>query len=132
MPKRVKKSSNPFNGRWRIVEMEQWDRDFIDLEGPGYIGFSKGGNGEFHFGAVHGELDYRVEEFREESRVEFSWLGNDEMDPVSGRGWAVLRGGEIHGHLYFHLGDDSSFRGIPSRSNSTVETDAPRAARRSR
>jgi hypothetical protein len=81
MPKRVKKSSNPFSGLWRIVEMEQWDREFIDLEGPGYIRFSRGGNGEFHFGAVHGELDCRVEQLRGESRVEFSWLGNDEMEP---------------------------------------------------
>jgi hypothetical protein len=101
MTKRAKKSSNPFSGRWRIVEMEQWDREFIDLEGPGYIRFSRGGNGEFHFGAVHGELDCRVEKLRGQHRVEFSWLGNDEMDPISGRGWAVLRGDELHGSSLF-------------------------------
>jgi len=133
MSARTTKPSAPFIGRWRIVEMEQWDREFIDLEGPGHIAFAKGGNGSFHFGAVQGQLDCRVEEFAEEQRIQFSWIGNDEMDPVSGRGWAVLRNGELHGHLYFHLGDDSSFRAISSsRSNRTVESDAPQAARRSR
>lgn len=127
------KTLTPFIGRWRIVEMEQWDREFIDLEGPGHFTISKGGNGAFHFGAVQGELDCRVEECTGGHRVEFSWVGNDEMDPVSGRGWAVLKNGELHGRLYFHRGDDSSFRAVPfSRSNRTVETDAPRAARRSR
>ena len=133
MPTRVTKPTNPFLGRWRIVEMEQWDRDFIDLEGPGFITFSKGGNGEFHFGAVHGQLDCRVENFADGQHIEFSWEGNDEMDPVIGRGWAVLKNGELHGRLYFHHGDDSSFRAVGrSRSNRTVETDAPQAARRSR
>ncbi|MDP2883776.1 MAG: hypothetical protein Q8P51_01985 [Ignavibacteria bacterium] len=51
----MKKLSAPFIGRWRIVQMEQWDRELIDLEGPGQITFAKGGNGSFHFGAVHGE-----------------------------------------------------------------------------
>lgn len=133
MAARTKKPSAPFIGRWRIVEMEQWDHEFIDLEGPGHITFAKGGNGSFHFGAVQGYLDCRVEELTEGQRVQFSWMGNDEMDPVFGRGWAVLRNGELHGHLYFHLGDDSSFRAVSSsRSNPTVETDAPQAARRSR
>ena len=113
--------------------MEQWDRDFIDLEGRGYITFSKGGNGEFHFGALHGHLDCRVENFADGQHIEFSWEGNDEMDPVTGRGWAVLKNGELHGRLYFHRGDDSSFRAVGwSRSIRAVETDAPQAARRSR
>lgn len=133
MAARTKKASAPFIGRWRIVEMEQWDHEFIYLEGPGHITFAKGGNGSFHFGAVQGYLDCRVEELAEGQRVQFSWMGNDEMDPVFGRGWAVLRNGELHGHLYFHLGDDSSFRAVSSsRSNPTVETDAPQAPRRSR
>ncbi|MEV6322457.1 hypothetical protein AB0M45_14875 [Nocardia sp. NPDC051787] len=37
--------------------------------------------------------------------------GLDEGDKVSGRGWAVLIDDQtIRGHLFFHLGDDSSFR----------------------
>jgi hypothetical protein len=133
MAARTKKPSAPFIGRWRIVEMEQWDREFIDLEGPAHITFAKGGNGSFHFGAVQCQLDCRLEESLEGQRVAFSFMGHDEMDPTSGRGWAALKNGELHGHLYFHLGDDSSFRAVcASRSNRTVETDAPQAARRSR
>jgi hypothetical protein len=31
------------------------------------------------------------------------------MDEASGRGWAVLRGGELHGLIAFHQGDESDF-----------------------
>ena len=31
--------SNTYVGTWRIIEMEQWDQDFIDLVVPGYIAF---------------------------------------------------------------------------------------------
>lgn len=75
MAARTKKTSAPFIGRWRIVEMEQWDREFIDLEGPGHITFAEGGNGSFHFGAVQGQLDCGVEKLAEGQRVEFSWAG---------------------------------------------------------
>jgi hypothetical protein len=33
----------------------------------------------------------------------------DEMDPAQGRGWAVVKGDELHGMLYFHQGDESEF-----------------------
>ena len=46
--------------------------------------------------------------------IEFSWDGNDEGDPASGRGWATLRpGASLEGRIYFHMGDDSSFRAEP-------------------
>jgi hypothetical protein len=28
----------PLTGRWRIVEMDMWDRDAIDLLEPGFVG----------------------------------------------------------------------------------------------
>lgn len=31
------------------------------------------------------------------------------MDPAQGRGWAVLKGGELHGLIAFHQGDESAF-----------------------
>ena len=31
-----------YMGTWRIVEMEQWDQDYIDLVVPGYIPRSRG------------------------------------------------------------------------------------------
>ena len=96
--------------KWRITQMEQWDQDFIDLVVPGYINFDKGGDGSFQFGAVEGEIDYRIEEVGIIKRLEFTWAGYDEGDPVCGRGWAVLDGDELHGGLYFHMGDDSWFK----------------------
>ena len=132
MARRVPKSPNPFIGVWRIVEMEQWDKDYIDLEGPGFIKFAKGGNGHFRFGTAQGDLDCRIETYAETKRIEFSWEGNNDADPACGRGWAVLRNGTLHGRLFFHRGEESSFRATqPSRSNHTPNADArKRGARR--
>lgn len=44
--------------------------------------------------------------------VEFSWDGQDENDPASGRGWAVVEGEAMEGRIFLHLGDDSSFRAV--------------------
>ena len=42
--------------------------------------------------------------------AEFSWEGNDENDPASGRGWVVLgTAGRLVGHFYIHNGDDTGF-----------------------
>jgi len=98
-----------YPGKWRIVEMELWDSDFIDLVVPGYISFKKDNSGEFQFGAVNGCLDCRVERWGDNERIEFSWAGYDENDPVCGRGWAELKGDELHGRIFFHQSDDSGF-----------------------
>jgi len=128
-----KVTPNPFVGLWRIVEMEQWDQAFIDLEGPGYIKFSKVGIGEFRFGAVRGDMDCRLTTSPDRACVHFSWVGNDEEDQVAGRGQAAIRNGELFGHLYFHRGMDSSFRAIPkSRSNSAMDGDTVRSPLRAR
>ena len=29
--------------KWRIVEMDTWNKDYIDLMGPGYIVFDRNG-----------------------------------------------------------------------------------------
>jgi hypothetical protein len=66
-------------GTWRIIEMEQWDQDYIDLVVPGYIAFREDHVGKFQFGTVHGEIAYRIESYQETERLEFSWEGEDEM-----------------------------------------------------
>ncbi len=53
---------NEFLGKWKIVEMEQWDQDYVDLVEPGYIRFDKNDLGELPFGTVHGYLDCRIQE----------------------------------------------------------------------
>jgi hypothetical protein len=112
----------PLTGRWRIVEMSVWDRDAIDLVEPGFIEFAGDGTGRFGFIAVRGWLDCRPVERDGRVGVEFTWDGVDEGDPVSGRGWASLFDGEtIEGHLFFHLGDDSSFRAKPFTAGDCVD-----------
>ena len=96
-----------FAGRWRIVEMEQWDQEFVDLLSPGHITFTRDGRGELHFGAVDVSLDSRVGAAG--NRVDFAFEGFDEGDEVSGTGWAELDGGKLTGRTAFHSGDESGF-----------------------
>jgi hypothetical protein len=70
-------------GRWRIVAMEQWDQDYVDMDSPGRITFSKGGMGQLHFGCVEAELDWRFEADAE--RVEFTFSGDRTRLGQSGR-----------------------------------------------
>lgn len=110
----VPKSVVRLTGRWRIVEMSGWDRDAIDLVEPGFIEFTRDATGQFGFIAVRGWLDCRPAERHGRSGVEFTWEGSDDGDQVSGRGWAVVVDDEtLEGHLFFHMGDDSSFRAEP-------------------
>lgn len=103
------KQPNPFAGRWRIVSMEQIDQEYIDEEEEAYIEFTGKGWGSFHFSNVQGQMDCRLTTRNGEPAVEWSWDGNAEMDAAQGRGWAVIKDGELHGMIFFHGGDDSEF-----------------------
>jgi hypothetical protein len=96
-------------GRWRIEEMEQWDKDYIDMVAPGHITIGKDGTGTFQFGAVEAEVDCRVESIGGVERLEFSFEGVEEGDPTCGRGWAQVTGRSMTGMIYFHMGGDSGF-----------------------
>ena len=101
------------SGRWRIVEMDLWDVEAIHLVGPAFIEFGRDGMGGFRFIAVKGWMDVRQGQRDGRAAVEFSWDGDDEGDPVSGRGWAVVEeDGSLSGRIYFHRGDDSGFRAV--------------------
>jgi hypothetical protein len=97
-------------GKWRIVEMDNWDQDYVDMEEPGHITFQSKGQGSFHFGCVDAQIDWRDDGSL--GRADFTFDGNDEGDQVTGRGWAKLEGGgkELVGQIVFHLGDESGFR----------------------
>lgn len=103
-----------FIGKWRIIHMDQWDQDFIDLMTEGHVTIRKDGTGEFHFGAVQGQMDCRIEDKDSRQLLAFSWDGSDEYDPASGRGWIKVNGDQVEGHLFFHMGDDSAFKAIKS------------------
>lgn len=44
-------------GRWRIVEADLWDRDYLDLVEPAMITIAANGHGEIAFGAMQAGLD---------------------------------------------------------------------------
>ena len=47
-------------GRWLIEWIDQWDRDYIDAEVEGYFEFDARDSGDFQFGYVQGQIDYRL------------------------------------------------------------------------
>ena len=100
-------------GTWRIVEMDLWDLDAIELVGPALLQVRTDGHGQFAFIAVHGQLDWKPDSGSTSERIAFTWDGDDEGDRVSGRGWASVDDADhLIGHIYFHLGDDSGFRAV--------------------
>jgi hypothetical protein len=91
-------------GRWRIVEADLWDRDYLDLCGPAEIVIGAEGRGEIAFGAMQATLD--IEYSR--SSVAFAWAGFDEGDEISGEGTAeLLDDGSIEIEFEHHNGDDA-------------------------
>lgn len=121
-------------GRWRIVETEMWDQESLDLVVPAHITFNRNGLGEMQMIAIGASVDYRVEERGGAPVVEFSWSGFDEMEPTSGRGWASVEGDTMHGKLFIHQGDESSFvakrdRVVRRVSGSNRSLQPPAAAR---
>jgi hypothetical protein len=38
--------------------------------------------------------------------------GGADGTPLTGRGWAILEGGELHGMIVIHMGDDLEFVAI--------------------
>jgi hypothetical protein len=103
------RTSETFAGYWRIVEMEVWGKDYLDLVVPAFIEFDREQMGQFQFGTGRGWLDCRFDERQGAQIVDFSWEGENDNDPGCGRGWAALRGDRLEGRLYIHRGDDSAF-----------------------
>jgi hypothetical protein len=99
-------------GRWHIEEMEQWDKDYIDMVAPGHITIGNDGTGTFQFGTVEAEVDCRFESIGGVERLEFSFEGEEEGDAVCVRGWAQVTGRSMTGRIYFHMGDDSGFTAL--------------------
>jgi hypothetical protein len=100
----------PFIHRLRLVHMDEWDTDYLDLVEEAFIEFDGNLQGSFVFGVVKGWLDCRYTRQDQLSKVAFSWEGHSEGDPVCGRGWATIdNDNEISGHLFIHNSDDSYF-----------------------
>jgi hypothetical protein len=101
-------------GKWRIVEMSDYEADYLDMVEPAYILFDGTGGGEFAFGCVTGTI-YSA---GDSDVVEFTWDGNDEMDETHGDGWVELQpDGTIAGEICFHRGDEATFTARPWTSS---------------
>lgn len=99
-----------FAGRFRITELDGFDDDYLCLVADPFIEFGPKGEGRFQIGALEATMDVQETERDSEPSIEFTWEGFDEGDEISGRGWAVVDADRMHGHLYFHLGDDYGFK----------------------
>jgi len=103
-------------GKWRIVEMPDYEADFPDMMGPAYILFGKSG-GEFAFGCVTGTIHRTAKG----DTIEFTWSGNDEMDEACGDGWAERQeDGTLEGQICFQGGDEADFIAKPWHPSSTA------------
>ena len=112
----MKASDNPVVGRWRIIEADLWDRDYLDLCGPATLVVKASGHGEIAFGAMQASLDvdYGPDE------IGFTWAGFDEMDEVSGTGSAELQpDGSLEIKFEYHLGDEAILKAVRAPSSTT-------------
>ena len=106
-----------FAGTWHITTMEMWDADYFNMEVQAYLRIGDNGIGSFQFGLVSGGLDGEVVKLGKTERFEFTWEGQDEMDPVSGSGWLKMSTPDrVEGRLKIHLGDGSTFVAVREKS----------------
>lgn len=95
-------SNSRLIGHWRIVEADLWDRGYRDRVEPAAIKIGADGHGEIAFGALQAGLDLGYSQ----SIVNFTSMGHEEMDEVSGDGHAELRDdGTIESVFAYHNGD---------------------------
>ena len=92
-------------GRWRIVEADLWDRDYLDLVVPRRHDHRRGRSWRDRLRGHAGQPRARIQP---RSMVIFTWAGFDEMDQVSGSGSAELNDdGTIEIAFAYHLGDEA-------------------------
>lgn len=106
--------SRPIVGRWRIVEADLWDRDYLDLCGPATLVIGSNGQGEIAFGAMQAglDIDYGPDE------IGFTWSGSDEMDEVTGSGSAELQDdGSLQIEFKYYNGDEAVLKAIREPSS---------------
>ncbi|MEL6980590.1 MAG: hypothetical protein AAGM38_18250 [Pseudomonadota bacterium] len=99
----------PFQGCWRVAEMDLWDQKTLDLTEPARLDIA-GTEGEMRFIAIQAWLDIRCAPAPAVRSPSSSGEGLDEDDQRSGHS-RVEPGtaGRVVGHLYLHMGDDPGF-----------------------
>ena len=111
MARRRSDASTKLVGRWRIQEMDVWERDALDLVGPAFIEFRAEQTGHFGFIAVEGWMDCR-EATIDDCPGSGVLVGRQRRMPSGQRPRVVALqpDGPLKGHIFFHMGDDSEFR----------------------
>lgn len=99
-------------GKWRVVGTPEHD-----MAGPGsYIPLAEDG-GEFALDCLTGSIHGRCEG----DAVEFTWDGNDEMEPATGHGWVeITDDGCLEGEICLEGGDNIPFIARRSATSSTA------------
>jgi hypothetical protein len=101
-------------GRWRIVEADLWDRDYLDLVEPATKTNGADGHGEIAYGAMQAGLDLEYSR----TMVFFTWAGFDEGDDINGTGSAELNDdGNLKIAFAYHLGDEAVLKAEPMTSS---------------
>ena len=104
-------------GRWRIVEADLWDRDYLDLVAPATMTIGADGHGEIAYGAMQASLELEYSR----SMVFFTWAGFDEGDEITGSGSAELNDdGTIEIAFAYHLGDEAVLKAERMTSSDRV------------
>ena len=101
-----------YGTRWRRAWFS-WRLQDLDLLGPAYITFEAGVHGELQLIAISASIDYRIDSRESSPIVEFTWAGEDDGSPISGRGWARRAPEGLVGHLFIHEGDEAKFTAKP-------------------
>ncbi len=100
--------NNLFKGRWKIIWMELWDQEYVNLCKGGHITIDEKGNGEFQFGTVDGSFQIALGQ----TYFNSEWDGCAEIDEASGDIYGTLEGEELHGDISFYRGDESEYRAV--------------------
>ena len=100
-------------GRWRIVEADLWDREYLNLCGPAMITIGDDNNGEIAFGALQGS---RPQLWPLDGLLHMG--GCDEMDEVTGDGHAeLLEDGSVEITFVYHNGDEAILKATRDTSS---------------
>ena len=101
-----------FVGKWSITETDKWSADYLDMIKEAEIKVTTRGTGHIRFGAFEAQIDAMKDEWNPEEVMQFSFVGEDEDDSVTGRGSAKIVDGEMLGRIVFHYGMKATFKAV--------------------
>jgi hypothetical protein len=109
--KRKTPAKAALHGHWQIEASSLWDDESLHLFGTAYLKIRPNGFGEFVVGALEADIDWHARDDSSPPCVDFSFEGNDDGEPVSGRGWARCTGDALQAEIFIHRGDRSALTG---------------------